>query len=90
MAKKKQAKKRSRPAAMQFFNLRLNEEDLSHLRWLLDGDCQMNAEFMDAPSKGKQSLEDWVVARDMLFYSMRVIAMIDKVCPQIAKRAAKK
>lgn len=90
MAKKKQAKKRSRRQAMQFFSLRLNEEDLSHLRWLLEGDCQMNREFMDTPIKGKQSLEDWVIARDMLCYSARVIAMIDKACPEIARRAAKR
>jgi hypothetical protein len=89
MSKRRAAGKKARPQAMPFFNLRLNEEDLSHLRWLLEGDCQMNREFMQEPIKGKKSLEDWVIARDMLCYSARVIAMIDKVCPQIAKRAAK-
>lgn len=85
MARKKQAKKRSKPSAMPFFSLRLNEEDLSHLRWLLEGDCQMNREFMQEPIKGKKSLEDWVIARDMLCFSARIIAMIDKTCPQIRK-----
>lgn len=88
MSKKKPAKK---PVKwMEFFNLRLNEEDLSHLRWLLSCDCDMNRELMNEPiKKGPKGLEDWVIARDMLCFSARIIAMIDKTCPQIAKRAGK-
>lgn len=87
MSKKVKAKpaKSNRPAPMRFFNLRLNEEDLLHLRWLLIQDCNMNREFMQEPIKGKRGLEDWVVARDMLCYTQRIVAMIDKACPEIAK-----
>lgn len=79
---------------MKFFSLRLNEEDLSHLRWLVSCDSEMQRDFMQEPRKKGQSedqhLEDWCIARDMLMFNYRIIAMIDKVCPEIAKRARKK
>lgn len=88
---KKTAKKQK--PWMEFYNLRLNEEDLAHLRWVLNCECDMQQQMMDSPpAKGTsrdQALEDWVIARDMKVFAMRIIQMIDKVCPAIARRAKK-
>jgi hypothetical protein len=77
------AKKAKRKAWMKFYDLRLNDEDISHLRWLLQNEAEWQQHLMDSPpTKGQtpdEKLEDWVVARDMKTYAMRIVQMIDKV-----------
>lgn len=78
--KKKAAPKRQR--VMQFYNLRLNVQDIDHLRYLLECECEMQQELMDKPDQSKsvdERLEDWIVSRDMKCYALRVLQMIDKV-----------
>jgi hypothetical protein len=77
------AKKAKRKAWMKLYDLRLNDEDISHLRWLLQNEAEWQQHLMDSPpTKGQtpdEKLEDWVVARDMKTYAMRIVQMIDKV-----------
>lgn len=68
---------------MKFYTLKLNEEDIDHLRWVLEGEADMQQHLMDSPpEKGKtveQVLEDWVLARDLKVQALKIIQMIDKV-----------
>lgn len=86
MAKKKAAK---RKVFMKFYDLRLNEEDLDHLRFVLRMECDMQQDLMKGENlKGASPdaiLEDWVIARDMYAQALKIIQMIDKVCPKLAK-----
>lgn len=84
MAKKKAKKKLQ--SGMVFHNLTLNEQDLRHLRWVLADDVEMQQHLMNSPPTKGQSpeemLEDWVIARDLMADSMKIIQMIDKVFPE--------
>ena len=84
MAKKKTKKKLE--SGMVFHNLTLNEQDLRHLRWVLSDDVEMQQHLMNSPPTKGQSpeemLEDWVIARDLMADSMKIIQMIDKVFPE--------
>ena len=68
---------------MKFYTLKLNEEDIDHLRWVLEGEAEMQQSLMDSPpEKGRtveQGLEDWVIARDLKVQALKIIQMIDKV-----------
>jgi len=83
MARKKVKKKLE--SGMVFHNLTLNEQDLRHLRWVLSGDVEMQQHLMNSPPTRGQSpeemLEDWVIARDLMADSLKIIQMIDKVFP---------
>jgi hypothetical protein len=72
-----------RSKAMKFYELRLNADDIDHLRYVLDREADMQQYLMDSPAtKGQttdEMLEDWVVARDMKVYALKIIQMIDKV-----------
>lgn len=87
MAKKK-AKKKS-GAWMKFYDLRLNDEDIEHLRFVLECECDMQQDLMKSPSTKPQTaeekLQDWVIARDMYAQSLKVLQMIDKVHPKRRK-----
>lgn len=76
------AKKKRKPM-MKFYTLRLNDRDIDHLRWILQMDVEMHQHCMDNPSPEKQTpeekLEDWVVSRDLMADSMKVIQMIDRI-----------
>lgn len=86
MAKKKTAKKKL-ASGMVFHALTLNEQDLRHLRWVLLDHIEDQQHLMDSPPTRGQSpeemLEDWVVARDFMVDSMKIVQMIDKVCPKL-------
>lgn len=86
MAKKTAAK---RKVWMKFYDLRLNEEDLSYLRFVLEGDCEFHQDCMKAtPARGAtpdEILEDYVIARDMYAQALKIIQMIDRVCPKLKK-----
>lgn len=86
MAKKKTAKKKLE-SGMVFHTLTLNEQDLRHLRWVLTNDADYQQFLMDSPpTKGQspeEKLEDWVIARDFMADSLKVVQMIDKVCPTL-------
>jgi hypothetical protein len=93
MAKKKAAKKKpKRKVMMKFYNLRLTEYDLEHLRWTLSVDCEVQQDLMKsghpASATADEKLEDFVTARDLYSMSHRVIQMIDRVCPNLAKEAS--
>lgn len=85
MAKKKTKKKLE--SGMVFHTLTLNEQDLRHLRWVLSNDAEYQQYLMDSPpTKGQspeETLEDWVVARDFMTDSLKIVQMIDKVCPKL-------
>lgn len=85
MAKKKTKKKLL--SGMVFHTLTLNEQDLRHLRWVLSNDAEYQQYLMDSPpTKGQspeETLEDWVIARDFMTDSLKVVQMIDKVCPKL-------
>lgn len=85
MAKKKTKKKLL--SGMVFHTLTLNEQDLRHLRWVLSNDAEYQQYLMDSqPTKGQspeEKLEDWVIARDFMTDSLKVVQMIDKVCPKL-------
>jgi hypothetical protein len=87
MAKKKAQKKTQKKleSGMVFHNLTLNEQDLQHLRWVLSCDVEMQQHLMNSPPTTGQSpeeiLEDWVIARDLMADSMKIIQMIDKLFP---------
>jgi len=84
MAKKKAKKKLA--SGMVFHTLTLNEQDLRHLRWVLCDHAEDQEHLMKAPPTEGQSpdemLEDWVIARDFMADSIKIIQMIDKVYPQ--------
>lgn len=86
MAKKKTAKKKLE-SGMVFRSLTLNEQDLRHLRWVLTQDADNQKWLMDSPpTKGQspeETLEDWVIARDFMTDSLKIVQMIDKVCPKL-------
>jgi hypothetical protein len=81
MAKKK-TKKRT-PLVVKFYDLRLTLEDIDHLRWVLDMDCKFQEDCMKQPHPSsatpEEKLQDWVIARDGLVQSLKVIQMIDRV-----------
>ena len=84
MAKKKAKKKLA--SGMVFHTLTLNEQDLRHLRWVLTDHIEDQQHLMNSPlSKGQapeEMLEDWVIARDFMADSMKIVQMIDKVYPE--------
>jgi hypothetical protein len=83
MAKKKAAKKKLE-SGMVFHSLTLNEQDLSHLRFLLKGDVEMQQSFMDSPmprQTPEEMMEDWVIARDLMADSLKILQIIDKEFP---------
>jgi hypothetical protein len=83
MAKKKAKKKLE--SGMVFHTLTLNEQDLQHLRWVLQGQVEMQQSFMDSPIPGQtpeEMMEDWVIARDILADSLKILQIIDKEFPQ--------
>lgn len=86
MAKKKAAKKKL-ASGMVFHTLMLNEQDLRHLRWVLKDHVEDQQWLMNSPpTKGQtpeEKMEDWVVARDFMADSLKVIQMIEKVCPKL-------
>ena len=78
--KKKSAKPRA-GRAMKFHTLLLNDHDILHLRHILDCEIEMQEDMMANPSAGdspESQLEDWVIARDMKCYALRIKQMIDK------------
>jgi len=83
MAKKKTKKKLA--SGMVFHALALNEQDLRHLRWVLADHAEDQQHLMNSPpTKGQtpeEALEDWVIARDFMADSMKIIQMVDKVFP---------
>jgi hypothetical protein len=85
------AKKKARKLAsgMVFHSLKLNEQDLRHLRWVLGDHVEDQQHLMNSPPTKGQSpeemLEDWVIARDFMGDSLKIIQMIDRVCPKLAK-----
>lgn len=87
MAKKKTAKKKKLASGMVFHALKLNEQDLQHLRWVLEDHVETQQYLMDSPAITGQSpeemLEDWVIARDFMADSLKIMQMIDKVCPKL-------
>jgi hypothetical protein len=87
MAKKKAKKKLV--SGMVFHTLTLNEQDLRHLRWVLSEFAADQQHFMHAPpTKGQtpeEKLEDWVIARDFMVDALKIVQMIDKVCPKLAQ-----
>ena len=87
MAKKKAKKKLA--SGMVFHTLTLNEQDLRHLRWVLEDHVEDQQHLMNSPpTKGQtpeEMLEDWVIARDFLADSRKIIQMIDKVYPKGGK-----
>ncbi len=86
MPKKKPTKKKLE-SGMVFHSLTLNEQDLDHLRWVLTMECEYQQHLMDSPPTKGQSpeemLEDWVIARDFMADSLKIVQMIDKVCPKL-------
>ena len=86
MAKKKKAKKKL-ASGMVFHALKLNEQDLQHLRWVLEDHVETQQYLMDSPAIRGQSpeemLEDWVIARDFMADSLKIMQMIDRVCPKL-------
>lgn len=76
------AKKKHKPL-MKFYNLRLNEHDLSHLRYVLQQDVDFQQDMMDSPpekgTSADEQLEAWVIARDIKSWSLQIIQMIDRV-----------
>jgi hypothetical protein len=88
MAKKKAKKKLA--SGMVFHTLTLNEQDLRHLRWVLADHVEDQQHLMNSPPATGQSpeemLEDWVIARDFMADSLKIIQMIDKVYPKGGKR----
>ena len=89
MAKKKS--KKPLESGMVFHSLTLNEQDLDHLRWVLTDYAQWQQDLMDAPpTKGQtpeEQLEDWVISRDLMVDAMKIVQMIDKVCPKLGEKA---
>ena len=87
MAKKKTTKKKRLASGMVFHILKLNEQDLRHLRWVLKDHIEDQRHLMDSPATKGQSpdeiLEDWVIARDFMADSMKIVQMIEKVCPEL-------
>lgn len=87
MAKKKPTKKKRLSSGMVFHALKLNEQDLQHLRWVLEDHVETQQYLMDSPPTRGQSpeemLEDWVIARDFMADSLKIIQMIDKVCHKL-------
>lgn len=85
MAKKKAKFKKKLASGMVFHTLTLNRQDLQHLRWVLQDHVEDQQHLMKSPPLPKQSpeemLEDWLIARDFMADSLKVIQMIDKVCP---------
>ena len=82
-------KKPKREPVMEFYNLRLNQQDLEHLRFVLEGEVAMQQDMMDNPATGlsaDEALEHWVISRDMKCFALRIIQMIDKVHPPRRKR----
>lgn len=72
---------------MVFHSLTINEQDLRHLRWVLVADADYQQFLMDShPSTGQspeEKLQDWVIARDFMADSLKIVQMIDKVCPKL-------
>lgn len=87
MAKKKAKKKLV--SGMVFHTLTLNEQDLSHLRWVVQEYAEGCKDAMNLPPTAGQTpeemLEDWVVARDFMVDALKIVQMIDKTCPKLAK-----
>jgi hypothetical protein len=87
MAKKKAKKLAS---GMVFHSLQLNEQDLRHLRWVLGDHVEDQQHLMNSPPAEGQSpeemLEDWVIARDFMVDSMKILQMIDKTFPERKKK----
>ena len=80
-------KKAKRKVWMKFYDLRLNKDDLSYLRHVLSNECEWNTELMKTPHPSsatpEEKLEDFVIARDMYANALKVIQMIDRVCPKL-------
>ena len=89
MAKKKS--KKPLESGMVFHSLTLNEQDLDHLRWVLTEYAQWQQDLMDAPpypgQTPEEQLEDWVISRDLMVDAMKIVQMIDKVCPKLGEKA---
>jgi hypothetical protein len=85
MAKKKTKKKLE--SGMVFHTLTLNEQDLRHLRWVLKNDADYQQYLMDSHfpqgESPEERLEDWVIARDFMVDALKIVQMIDKVCPKL-------
>jgi hypothetical protein len=90
MAKKKAKKKLK--SGMVFHTMTLNEQDLRYLRWVLVDHAEDQRHFMNAPpTKGQtpeEMLEDWVIARDFMVDALKIVQMIDKVCPKLAQEVS--
>lgn len=88
MAKKKTAKKKLE-SGMVFHSLTLNEQDLQHLRWVLANEAEHQRHLMlSPPAKGQspeEQLEDWVIARDFMADALKIVQIIDKVCPDLKR-----
>lgn len=83
------AKKKRKPL-MKFYNLRLNEHDLLHLKYALQHNADWQQDMMDSPpekgTSADEQLEDWVIARDIKSWSLQIIQMIDRVYKPKGKR----
>ena len=77
MAKKKPKKKLV--SGMVFHTLTLNEQDLEHLRWVLVTYAEWQKDIMEMPPTKGQA----ILARDFMVDAMKIIQMIDKVCPKL-------
>jgi len=88
MAKKKPKRK----AWMKFYDLRLNEQDLSYLRFVLGNEMEWQFQLMKTAqteaATPDELLEDWVIARDMYADALKIVQMIDKVCPKLKKEVS--
>lgn len=87
MAKKKATKKKKLASGMVLHSLTLNTLDMQHLRWVLLDHIEDQQHLMDSPPlKGQspeETLEDWIIARDFMGDSVKIVQMIDKVCPTL-------
>lgn len=75
---------------MVFHTLTLNEQDLRHLRWVLSDHIEDQQHLMNSGTglpgqTPEEMLEDWVIARDFMADSMKIIQVIDKVYPEGGK-----
>jgi len=90
MAKKKAKKKLE--SGMVFHTLTLNEQDLRYLRWVLVDHAEDQRYFMNAPpTKGQtpeEMLEDRVIALDFMVDALKIVQVIDKVCPKLAQEVS--
>lgn len=89
MAKKKVTKKLA--SGMRLHTLTLHEQDMRHLRWVLEDYMSDQKWIMDNPnakSSPDERMEDWLIARDFMADALKIIQAIDKCCPHLKKEAA--